>query len=117
MAKLRAVPRRSDHRRIAATGTPSASTGTIDEYWLSTPTATTDAAASGAEATHSVIAAHTPFHWTSASSSARSPSTVAANERLARASTLPSESTSVALTLVVPTSIPRAVTVVATAAI
>ncbi len=48
MANEGVVPRRSCHRTIGPTGTPSGPTGTMDEYWEQTPIEPTDAAVAGA---------------------------------------------------------------------
>ena len=51
-SKLWSVPRLSVHITMGATGSPVASTGTIDEYWLQHPMAPTSAATPGARGRH-----------------------------------------------------------------
>ena len=58
---------------MSETGAPSAPTGTMEEYWLQHPIATTSDAADGAAAAASAMLPFTAFQSASASCSATSP--------------------------------------------
>ena len=58
------VPRLSCQSTMSATGAASASTGTIDEYWLQHPMTATSLAADGAAAAASAMLSFTAFRFT-----------------------------------------------------
>jgi hypothetical protein len=93
---------------MSATGMPTASTGTIDEYWLHTPTAPTTAASARWAAHTSPTAASTASNRARGSCVTASPLREVVSGRLAVPATVPSDRTNATFTLVVPTSIPKA---------
>ena len=101
------VPRWSCHISIGATGSPCASIGTIDEYWLHTDIATTSAAASGCAVVTSCTALTSWSHIASASCVAVSGPRSIGSARWAAPITVASSRTSATFRLVVPTSTPE----------
>ena len=106
IAKQCPVPRMSRYMTSGPTGRPAASTGTVEEYWLSIPMCPTSRAASGARVVTSWIASTTADQSSSGSCSAISPSRTVVIGRAAEATSVPFSSTSATLAFVVPTSMP-----------
>ncbi len=103
----RSVPRVSCHMSMGISGRARVSIGTIEEYWLQTPTAVTSAATSGRVVVTSRTASRRVVQVASASCSATAPVRSMTRGRWAAVTVVPSLVTSATLTFVVPTSTPR----------